>query len=432
MSVFAHDSRLRVEEDMQSSALLAQADDDAPALNADFNPSAAIESYDALEDRSPGSLADPTLGGFEAKSVASGSAENLSGSTAEVNEVCASRIPVLPPTKPDYQTSELYTDIKRMIARSTFLAEGGSALVAFWAMSTWFRQALQVFPILLVSGPAFEANSVLNVLNELCSQPILLAGFRRGDLKDLRGFTFLISEPHLDKRTAALLGNLTNRNFLLVEEGSLLDFAASRAIYIGENSAIGKIPHSIHVHATPALAQNAVAHRSLRAEIEGLRERILAYQTKHLGKVRSLEFNPRGLSPELTVIGNVLGSCIVGSPQLQTQLVALLKPQAQQQLADRSDSDEALVVGAALALSHKDKGELYVKEITAEVNRLLVLRGETRQLSPEKVGHKLKKVGLFTRRLSQAGNGLTLDQPTRKRLHELAAAYLGEDPIPED
>jgi hypothetical protein len=224
---------------------------------------------------------------------------------------------------------------------------------------------------------------------------------------------------------------LTNRNFLLVEEGSLLGFASSRAVYIGENSAIGKIPHSIHVHASPALAQNAVAHRSLRAEIEGLRKRILAYQTKYLGKVRSLEFNPRGLSPELTVIGNSLGSCIVGSPQLQTQLVALLKPQAQQQLPDRSDSDEALVVGAALALSHQDKGELYVKEITAEVNRLLVLRGETKQLTAEKVGHKLKKVGMFTRRLSHAGNGLRMDQLTRVRLREIAAAYLGEDPIPE-
>ena len=38
------------------------------------------------------------------------------------------RLPVPDPAKPDYQTSELYTDIKRMIARSTFLAEGDCAL----------------------------------------------------------------------------------------------------------------------------------------------------------------------------------------------------------------------------------------------------------------------------------------------------------------
>jgi hypothetical protein len=132
------------------------------------------------------------------------------------------------------------------------------------------------------------------------------------------------------------------------------------------------------------------------------------------------------------VIANALGSCIVEAPQLQTQLVELLSPQDQQQIADRCDGDEALVVGAALALSRQDKDGVFVKEISIEVNRMLVARGETRQLSPEKVGHKLKKMGLFTRRLSHAGNGLTLDQATRVRLHEVAAAYGEEDSSWED
>jgi hypothetical protein len=61
-----------------------------------------------------------------------------------------------------------------------------------------------------------------------------------------------------------------------------------------------------------------------------------------------------------------------------------------------------------------------------------VARGEIRKLSPEKVGHKLKKMGMFTRRLSHAGNGFTLDQATRVRLHEVAAAYRGEDSIQAD
>lgn len=259
-----------------------------------------------------------------------------------------------------------------------------------------------------------------------------MAGFRRRDLADLHGATQLISEPTLDNRTAALFGNLTNRKFLLVDKGSLSGCAGSRAVYIGENSAIVKIPHSIHVHAAPAVAQGAVVHRSLPAEIDGLRKRIVGYQTKHLDKVRSLDFNPRGLSPELTAIANALGSCIVGSSQLQTQLVALLKPQAQQQIADRCDSDEGLVVRAVLAFCHQDKGEVFAKNIAVEVNRLLEARGETRKMSPEKIGHKLKKMGLYTRRLSQAGNGLTLDQETKVRIHEVATGYLGEDSIEKD
>jgi hypothetical protein len=430
MSEFPQDSRLTAEEDMQPTAFLAHADNDAPALNADFNTSAVTGSYQALEDQSPGRLADPTLTDLEAKSVASGSTENLSCSP-EVNKVWTPRIPTPPQTRPDSQTRELYNEIKQLVARRTLLPDEESALVAFWAISTWFREVLQVFPILAISGPAHEAISVLNVLQDLCDAPILLAGFKRGDLKDLRGYTLLISDPHLDNRTAALLGNLTNRNFLLVEERSFLPGAGSKAVYIGEDSAIKKIQNSIHIHALPALDYDAVPDRPAREEIDAVRKRILRYRTKNLDKVRPLEFNPRGLSREANVIANALGSCIVESPQLQTQLVALLKPHARQEIADRSSGDEALVLGAALALCHQEKGELFVKEIAAEVNRQLVARGETRQLSPEKVGHKLKKVGLFTRRLSQVGNGLTLDQPTRSRVHEVASAYLGEDSIPD-
>jgi hypothetical protein len=124
--------------------------------------------------------------------------------------------------------------------------------------------------------------------------------------------------------------------------------------------------------------------------------------------VRSLWFHPRGLSPEAHTIANALGSCVVDAPHLQSELVTLLRPQTQQQIADRSSSVEALVPGVALALCHSGKEEIYVKEIAAEINRLLVARGETMQMSPEKVGHKLKKIGLFSRRLSQAVNGLTL------------------------
>jgi hypothetical protein len=34
--------------------------------------------------------------------------------------------------------------------------------------------------------------------------------------------------------------------------------------------------------------------------------------------------------------------------------------------------------------------------------------------------------------VDQAGNGLTLDQPTKIHIHEVAAAYPGEDSIEKD
>ena len=71
--------------------------------------------------------------------------------------------------------------------------------------------------------------------------------------------------------------------------------------------------------------------------------------------MRRLEFSPSGLSHEAHAIANVIGSCIVEAPELQSELVLLLQPHDRQQGADRSDGLEALVAGAALTLCHLGK-----------------------------------------------------------------------------
>jgi hypothetical protein len=338
----------------------------------------------------------------------------------------------LPPTPEDGSVvDELHAQFKRMITGRTSLPNNVSALVAFWAISTWFQEAFPVIPCLMITGPAHEAMVVLRVLRDLCRTPTLLAGLRRADLQDLNGHrTLLISEPNLDNRTAALLGNLTNRDFILLEQGSCVFCAGSRAVYIGEDPSIKRIQHSLYIDATTAPhVDPPVPGPAMSATIDSLRNRILLYRNRNLSKVRFLEFHPCGLSLESHAMANALGSCLVDAPQLQMELVALLRPQHQQQIADRADSVEALVASAALTLCHQGRDQAYVKEVAAEVNRLLVAHGETMQFSPEKVGHKLKKVGLFTRRLSPAGNGLTLNQATRIRIHDVARTYCGEDSI---
>jgi hypothetical protein len=92
-----------------------------------------------------------------------------------------------------------------------------------------------------------------------------------------------------------------------------------------------------------------------------------------------------------------------------------------------SDTSEAIVVEAILAFIRDGREQAYAREIAAKANRLLEARGETARLSPERVGHVNKKLGLRTRRLSQTGNGLTFDKVTRARIEELAAVYMMED-----
>ena len=100
-----------------------------------------------------------------------------------------------------------------------------------------------------------------------------------------------------------------------------------------------------------------------------------------------------------------------------------LVPQARHQIAERLDDLGTVTVGAALLLCHQGKDKILVGEIAAEVNRILRGRGERLHFSAENVGHKLKKIGLLSRRLGAVGNGFLLDHSTQVLLHEFAAVY---------
>jgi hypothetical protein len=366
--------------------------------------------------------------GLPASAAAGGKRDAESAQPSEI--LTASVDAPLPP--PRLATAaELFTWIKRSILAQSHLPEPVGSLLAFWAISTWFQDSLTVVPILVISGPSHDATLVLQILNDFCLVPVLLTGFQRSDLIALsrKINTLLISEPNLDKRTAALLGDLTNRGFAIVDEGFLVGCVGSRAINIGEDPAIRRIQHAIYVNITPTDAEPLSPPQWLQQNIKNLPRHLKQYREKNLDHVRRLEFSPSGVSSETAVIAKALGSCLVDAPNLQEQLVDLLKAQHQQNLSQKSATAEAVVIEAALALSRHCKEHAYVREIADEVNRLLENRGEGMKMSPEKVGHRLRKLGLPTRRLSKAGNGLIWDKPTIAALQQLGAMYVGEDLI---
>jgi hypothetical protein len=140
---------------------------------------------------------------------------------------------------------------------------------------------------------------------------------------------------------------------------------------------------------------------------------------------------PSGLSSEPAAIAAPLGRCLTNAPELRQKLVALLKTEDKQRQSELSNTTDAIVAEAILAFIRDGREQAYAREIAAKANRLLEARGETARLSPERVGHVNKKLGLRTCRLSQTGNGLTFDKVTRARIEELAAVYMMED-TPEE
>jgi hypothetical protein len=320
--------------------------------------------------------------------------------------------------------AELHTWIKRVLLAQTHLAENAADLTAFWAISTHFQDALSVLPCLVITGPAHDAVVVLHVLSDFCRGAKMLAGIRRSHLDALRRCqTNLVSEPNLDKRTADLLSNLTDRNFLVVQGPYMACYSKSTAIYAGENPETPRIQNSIHIHITATNSAPPDDPQWLRKMVERIPVDLDQYRDKNLSYVRRWTWVPSGLSSETAAIAAPLGRCVVGAPEVRQKLVALLKSQDQQRLSEMSNTTEAVILDATLALSRDGRELAYAHEIATAANRLLEARGETARLNPERVGHRLSGLGLRTRRLSKTGNGLMFDKTTVARIRELAAVY---------
>jgi hypothetical protein len=335
----------------------------------------------------------------------------------------ASEKPLLPPrvaTAP-----ELFTWIKMFLLALTHLAEDAAALAVFWVISAWFHYELTVLPCLVLTGPAHDAVIVLHVLSQFCPQPALLAGFGRGQLGALiRYRTLLISEPNLDKRTAHLLSGLTDRKFLVVRGPKTACHSRLTAIYAGENPETHKIQNSIHIHIAPTNAALPAPPQWLQKMIERVPVHLEQYCDKNLRHILHSMWVPSGLSSETAAIATALGCCIVDALELRQKLVVLLKTRDQQRLSEMSNTTQAVILEATLALCRDGRDHAYCREIAAEANRLLEFRGERVRPRPEHVGRQFKNLGLPTHRLSQTGNGLRFDKATVARIHELASMYM--------
>jgi len=325
--------------------------------------------------------------------------------------------------------AELISWIKRVLLAQTILPEDTAELVAFFAISTWFQDILAVFPCLVLTGPACDAVAVLHVLRNVCREAKLLSGFRRSDLKALSWSckTTLISEPNLDRRTAELLSNLTDSGFMVAEANSLTRYSKSAAIYAGANPETPEIRNCIRIHIAPTNAVPPARPQWLHKMIERLPVHLRQYRDNNLSYVRHWTWAPSGMTFETAAVAAPIGRCIVNAPEFREKLWALLKTQGQQRLSEMSNTNEAVVLEVTLALCRDGRPHAYAREIAAEANRRLEARGETARLRPEHVGHQLKRMGVRSCRISQAGNGPIFDTATVAQLKQLAAMYGVED-----
>jgi|CZKZ01.1.fsa_nt_gi hypothetical protein len=324
---------------------------------------------------------------------------------------------------------ELFAWIKQCVLAQAQLSEDAAELVAFFVISTWCQEALTVLPCLVISGSAHDAGVVLHVLKDFCRNAALVAGIRRSHLGVLHCAcrTKLIWEPNLDRRTASLLSGLTDRNYMVVERGSMACYSKSAAIYVGQDPESHQIVNSIRVHIPVTNAAPLAPPQWLTVMNKRLPVHLDLYRRKNLALVGRRTWVPSGLSSETAAIATALGRGIVDAPALLQKLVVLLKTEDKHRQSELSNTTDAIVLEATRTLCRDGREHAYAREIAAAANHLFEARGEAARLSPEKAGHSLKRLGLPTHPLSQTGHGLKFDRATIARIEPLCAVYGMED-----
>ena len=82
-----------------------------------------------------------------------------------------------------------------------------------------------------------------------------------------------------------------------------------------------------------------------------------------------------------------------------------------------------MVLRAVLVHCHQGDQQVFARELAATVNQIYIEDGEPVKVTSEAVGHVLKGLGLYSRRLGNGGRGLMLDKSTQSKAHELSRTY---------
>jgi|SRR5579871_577440 len=336
---------------------------------------------------------------------------------------------VLPTSLRTFRSAnELFYSVFDLLEKHVPLAKPERALVTYWSMATWFPDCLRLCPTLMVTGTASIADLLLRTLVAVCRRPLLLADVSPASLRALPLGelmpTLLIRSPQTSRRMTALLDSSSQPGYLISNGKDFQQFYCPKCVYLGEDiNDEMTTSTSIRVHIGGKVGHSFQSPPT-QDVIKDFQNRLLTYRLLNRDQVTTSRFRVSGFGPEHSAIAEILGAAIAGDPDLQAAIPSLLKGRDEQSRVDHASGLIGVVLRAVLFHCHEETdAQVFVREIAATANRMWNEQGEVVKLSNEKMGHLLKNLGLYSRRLGSHGRGLVLDKSTQIRIHRLGQAY---------
>jgi hypothetical protein len=348
---------------------------------------------------------------------------------AAVSPTTLSAISFFSETKDFGSASLLYSKIIGVLKKFFALPTRDLNLVACWLLCSWFPDVLPIVPTLLVSGPSpSHASSFLRLLKVLCRRGILLAELNVASFRALPMRlqpTLLIDQTVLNRPLSGLLRAASNRGVYVAHSGEFLDLHCAKAIFAAESELDAAMAETmLSVAVVPSESGSARLSEGIEHEIAAeFQPLLLRYRFLNHRAVSESKFDIPQFTPGLRDLARSLGAAVVDDADLTARIATLLAPQDAAVRAQNTLLPEVGIVTAALALIHeREKQQVLVKELTQFVNVVLRAGGEIFEYSPEEIGWRLTKLGLFTRRIA-GGKGIRVDREFTRAVHDLARRF---------
>jgi hypothetical protein len=325
---------------------------------------------------------------------------------------------------------QLLDEISALIDKYTGLTGKLASLAAYAVLASWLVDCIESPVCLSIIGPqSTGARQLVRLLACLYRRALRLSEMTLAGVSSLPMLlrpALFIEHYGPNKDLQKLLRVSSARDTYVPRNGRLLDLSCAMVICSegpldadAGGSSIIEIPITPSRKPLPIL--DARAQQQIADRFQPL---LLMFRLKHYKQVAGSDFDVPEFAPSVRELARSLGACVSDEPDLREGIAILLAELNALALSERATDLNAIVVEAMLSFCHEAKKEsLHVGAITARVSEILEQRGELLEMKPKTVGHKLKALGLATRRLDAAGRGVLLLDAVRERIHKLGMDY---------
>ena len=321
-------------------------------------------------------------------------------------------------------TAQLTSSMLKFLHRYASLSPDAAALIAAFALSSWFAECFPVAPLLYLLGPDNEATLLLRLMGCLCRRPILLSAFDIAALGTLpRGLdpTLLVNQRDLGRRMTRVLLAANDRHFAIARgKGEIHAYGAK---------AFASVPEfadstGVRVSLSPAEERLPTLSDATEREIASdFQSKLLRFRMVNRQRVCDAEVDTRAFVPAMRGEVHAWLAPICDCPDLQKSVTRFLLQRSQDAQGDRLSNDQCVVAEAALFFCHKaDREHFFIGELAETVNDLLRGRHDDRVLTDKKVGLLLRALGIHAERVVK-GYKVSLTDGVREQIHRVAEAY---------